>query len=306
MSSRDLNNADELENKMEFKISDSFVRNITGLRNIYLILSLVFFAGFCFLIAESKSIHLNFIIGLTSIVIFGFTGFWEKYRKSIVSKKVLTTKDSVCLDSNGNKTKLHWPSIDVAYVTYSRDTLVLQNSNKESIKIESAYKDYLVLFNHVLTYLKAKVNNKLTKSVCKKTSQIIPIFFGLLLLYVDGIALASPTIEISADFYYFNTLFVGIILVYKLWPKITRVTVSDSHFEVYTQYGLKKKCRLKELEEVSFTCLSDLNNKSYRLFCELAFGTDSSTRFSMAGWDYVELFNLFQSNNVKININQVS
>jgi hypothetical protein len=281
----------------EFRVSQSFLNMVTSLRNIYFALVAIAFAVFFYLILEAQLSKFSLVLSVISAAVLGTAGFLHKYRKSIAAKKILISEDGI----KTAETLLSWKSMNAASVSFY-NTILIQDVDGKSLKVESTYKHYNDLFSLLMENLKTNVDFKQIRNIRKKARYERAAGVFVPFLFIDLIFLAISGSELQIEIYTINGVVLGLLLVYWLWPKITRFEINDSQFSIYTQYGARRRCSLAELEEVKFICFQDPEHHSYQLSGEISFATKNQLRFSMDGWDYMDLLSLFESHNIQVNI----
>ena len=114
----------------EYKISDTYLRNVKTIRNIFA----AFFPVSIVAIYLSINTHLSsltFMMGSMSFGLFVIAGFIERYRKSCQTKKVMHSTEGITVSTQSENDYLAWESISAAYHISFPPGIILKDKNKQ-------------------------------------------------------------------------------------------------------------------------------------------------------------------------------
>jgi hypothetical protein len=123
-------NINDSSSNQEYKISDTYLRNVKAIRNIFVAFFPVSIIAIYLSINTNQS-SLTLIMGFMSFGLFVIAGFIERYRKSCQTKKVMHSTEGVTVSAQPENDYLSWNSISAAYHVSFPPGIILKDNNKQ-------------------------------------------------------------------------------------------------------------------------------------------------------------------------------
>jgi hypothetical protein len=293
------NNVDSCNENQEFKLSDFYLNDMKIIRNVFAAFFPVAIVAI-YLAINTNLISLTLIMGFMSFGLLVIAGAIERYRKSCQTKKIIHSSDGVTVSTDSTNKYLAWNSISSAYqVNLPRSVILKDNENKQ-VLIEERLNDSTNQFNQMLFHLKTKIEVNPVNIIFRKVTRIIECWLLGFLLFFCALLSVAPQGPHYNEILVLSSIIIIIHALYWAWPKFKQIELKENKLKVSTQYGVKFTHEMDQIAQVTF--LSSLVMDNLKKDCSILFRNEEIFTFSMNGWDYVQLLNLFRNYDIQIKV----